>query len=150
MGRTTYSIEATGMSVQEARRNALEADRDERGHQEGYSGGYSCSTGESDREVCLVAPVPAKRATFVRAIKRGPVKWETRYVALELFSRNCAVSEKTQGECVKRAKDYSAKHNVPLVIEVVKIAVSGAPRLGEVTPGRCVVGRWRFTGEARC
>jgi hypothetical protein len=150
MGRRSYSVEGSGMTVEEARRNALESDREERGHQDGYSGGFAASTGDSDRVECLVAPVAAKRATFTRSEKRGPIKWETRYVANDYFSGKRVVSERTQGACVKLAQEYSAKHNVILVIEVEKIVASGSQHLGKVCPGRSVVGRWRFSGEARC
>lgn len=104
------------MTVQEARRNAVESDLELRGHEDGCSGGIGSSTGEDDRASCLVQPVQPKRAVVTRAPRGCPLKWETRYVA-EVFASQDGrqvESEKTMGACIAKAREYCRIHNVQL------------------------------------
>lgn len=140
------------MTVQEARRNAVESDLELRGHEEGYSGGIGSSTGEDDRVSCMVQPVLPKKALVTRAPKGCPLKWETRYVAETSNSLDSrpVVSERTMGACIAKAREYSRIHNVRLELRIEKVAVKGNTRFGDVAPQKGTLGRWAFTGTARC
>jgi hypothetical protein len=156
MGRTNYSIIGYGMTVEEARRDALARDREENGTQDGYSGGFSSSTGESDKCICLVKPVPAKRAKVERVPSKGALKWKTEYVALARIpgtggDEETVVAETTKGACITKAREAATARNIRLRLTVVKTAVGGyrAAEFAEIVPGPSVMGQWRFSGEAR-
>lgn len=152
MGRQSYYTEGTGMTVQEARRNAVQSDLELHGHEEGYSGGIGSSTDEDDRASCLVQPVQPKKALVIRAPRGCPLKWETRYVAETVDPQNGrpVVSEKTMGACIAKAREYCRIHNVRLELRIEKVAVKGSTHFGEVSPQKGTLGRWAFTGTARC
>lgn len=151
MGRTNYCCIGHGMTIEEARRDALARDREEHGHEQGYSGSMASSTGDEDKAVCLVHPIPAKAAKVERSARRDPLKWETRYTAETCeYENECqVVSEKTMGACIKEARAYSQKHNVRLRLLVEKVPVKGQAEFGRIHPMKAVMGQWQFTGEAR-
>src|SRR5690606_28202883 len=106
MGRCTYSAIGYGMTVTDARRDAIERARQEHGD-DPYSGTIAASVSEEKVE-CLVRPVPPKRCKVEREPRKGALKWETRYVADTLgYERGQRVaSEKTMGACIKKAREW--------------------------------------------
>lgn len=153
MGRTNFSITASGMTVEEARRNAHAADREENGHQDGYSGSFGSAVG-SVTVVCVKAPIPAKKAKVKRLPQTGARKWVTKYVAEPRWMRDRDVCGRlpeanTLGECIKLARDFSQRHNISMVVEVTKRLQAGNARCAEIEPVSGVAGSWKFSGEAR-
>ena len=75
MGRQSYSEVGYGFTEEEARQDAISNAQDEHGHEEGYSGGMNCSTGECDKVKCLKQPKLAKRCKVDKSVQKGARKW---------------------------------------------------------------------------
>ena len=76
MGKQNFSVIGYGLTEQEALSNAIEADRAENGHQDGYNGGISSAV-EPIKAVLLCAPKPPKKAAVARLPQIGARKWAT-------------------------------------------------------------------------
>jgi len=152
MGRCNYSIIGYGMTESEAYNYALDSDRAENGHQDGYNGGISSSTHEDDKSKCLVKPKPAKRCKVEKKVQKGARKWETVYsfvVANDYCRSFESVSNCTQGEAIKRAKALALKNNCSVEIRIEKVLVDRDNKIAVVAPSKVVMGKWLFTGTAR-
>ena len=154
MGSCSYSITGDGMTEQEARRDALNRDRDKHGHEEGYNGGISSSRHEDDRVKCLVKPVPAKRCIVTKDKHTGAKVWKTVFVITPSWStenfRDHREHDGTQAEAIKIAKEMALEFNKEFTVTVAKKLVKGDINVAVVTPKKSVIGRWLFTGTARC
>jgi hypothetical protein len=153
MGRCDYSQVGYGMTQSEAHRDALESDRNENGHQDGYSGGMSSSTDENDKVKCLVKPKQAKKCTVTKIKQEGTRKWETVYVCSPYRSygtERCDIIhvKTTQADAIKKAKELALKHNVNYVINIEK-HLKGESKIATVAPAQSTQGKWLFTGTAR-
>ena len=153
MGRCDFSCVGYGMTEREALRDAKDSAMEENGHHEGYSGDINSATSRI-KSVCLVKPVPAKRCTVDKTKQEGTRKWKTVYVVCEagFHSRhgNEVASRDTQGEALKFAKDYALKHNTTVTIDIQKVLDNGSTRVARITPNKATMGKWRFSGDARC
>lgn len=152
MGRCNYSAVGYGMTEEEARRYALDSDREFNGHQEGYSGSMCSSTHEDDKSKCLVKPVPAKRCKVEKQVQKGTRKWETVYsfVVANNYSRSFSpLSNSTQGDAIKEAKRLSLKHNCQVEVRMEKLLVGRENKIAIIQPSKVIVGKWLFTGTAR-
>jgi len=155
MGRTNYDQIGYGLTETDARRDALDRDRDYYGHQEGYSGSMCSSTGEDDRVKCLKQPKPAKRCKVNKNIHKGTRKWVTVYTVepaceFKPFTRNdCVMCGSTQAEALKEAKRLALKNQIEYIVRIDKVLVSGTTKIATVTPDKSELGKWLFTGVAR-
>lgn len=154
MGRCRYSQVGYGMTIEEARRDALRQDREMHGHEEGYSGGMNSSTGEDDRSKCLVKPKISKRCKVKKETQKGARKWETIFVIEPYAFRNdWSLREErndlTQAQAVKRAKDLAIKHQRAFKVMIEKRLVNGNCDIATVEPAAPRQGKWLFTGVAR-
>lgn len=152
MGRQDYSVRAQGMNEGEALRNALDADRIENGHQEGYSGTIGSRT--TLNSTCLKPPKPPKKCK-VEKLPKLKVKWETRF-AVEPYGNSTHIAhEKTKGEAIKKAKELAIRYNCEYGVRMIKqpiIQFGGVADtlVARVTPEKAELGIWKFWGEARC
>ncbi len=148
MGRCDYSAVGHGFTVQEARRDAIERDREYSGHQEGYSGTIGSSTDETEVE-CLIKPKIAKRATVTKTEVKGARKWETVFVIRggDEYRERTA---KKQGEAIKLAKELAIQNQREYTIDIEKRLVGSTSRIACIQPKKSEMGQWRFSGEARC
>jgi hypothetical protein len=149
MGRQNYSVIGYGMNVQEARRNALDSDRDEYGHQEGYNGSI-CSSVSEKAPKCLKKPVVAKKCKVEKETQKGTKKWETIYVVQPFFGNGPSRTEKTQGDALKTAKKLAIEHSCTYEITIEKRLVGASNKIARVIPQKSEMGQWLFEGEARC
>lgn len=154
MGKQNFSIIGFGYTEQQALSNAINADRDVNGHQDGYNGGVGSAV-EPIKSEMLCAPKPPQKASVTRLPQNGTRKWATKYVArYHGYSLNeqllAPPSADTLGECIRLAREFSLKHNASLKIIVEKRLVAGSETCAEISPRAGVPGKWRFSGEARC
>jgi len=56
----------------------------------------------------------------------------------------------TQGDAMKKAKAIALEKNIDVVVEITKVLSSGISRIATVKPNNSTMGKWRFSGEARC
>lgn len=164
MGRCTYYTIGFGMTESEARKDAINSDKEENGHQDGYTGGISSSTYENDKVKCLVKPKPAKTCTVDKPVQKGAKKWETVYKIAPkwgfsgVYETRKNVSVKTnQGDAIKKAKAMALEFNEEFEITITKELVGSDPsfpigsnKIASISPKKSTTGKWRFTGTARC
>ena len=158
MGRCDYSIVGAGMTEQEAHRDAVRKDRDEHGHEEGYNGGISSSTHEDDKSKCIQKPVRSKTCNVAKKVQQGARKWETVFVIAPCwgFSDNNYNPNKhitvntTQGDALKKAKAMALEFGEEFSIDIEKRLSSGTSRIATIAPKKSQIGKWQFTGTARC
>lgn len=148
MGRCDFSCVGYGMTEAEAMRDARETAMDENGHCDGYSGDINSATSRI-KSVCLVKPVPAKRCTVDKTKQEGTRKWKTVY-AIETFMGEEIATRDTQGEALKFAKDHALKKNQSVTIEIKKVLEKSSNRVATIRPNKATMGKWRFSGDARC
>jgi len=154
MGRERYHQIGRGFTVEEARRSAIEEARDYHGHEEGYSGGMNCATGEEDKVKCLKKPKLAKSCTVEKAVQKGARKWETVFVIEPCWAMSInkgrVVCKGTQGEALKQAKLLSLENQQEYTVRIDKQLVTGSTEIARVKPKKSERGEWEFTGLARC
>ena len=153
MGHQSFSCYGIGYTEQEAKQNALEADRHENGHQEGYSGTIGSATESFSK--CIVQPKPPKKCKVERQ-PSGTRKWETRYIPVpsrwsgEARGIPEGKNWSKQGEALKEAKELALKYGEAFEVEIRKVLTQGVQRPLKVIPEAGQQGKWRFWGEARC
>ena len=155
MGREYYEEVGFGMTEREAYKNAVDIDREENGHQEGYSGTIGSATGEECKSKCLIKPKIAKQCNVEKNKQEGARKWVTVYEVnpfLESYRRhdNCIVVKSSQGDAMKKAKEMALEHNCAFIIDIKKEISNGTSRIASVSPKNSTTGKWLFTGLARC
>jgi len=154
MGRQDYSQVGSGYTEQEARRDAIQEAREYHGHEEGYSGGMNCSTGEEDKVKCLEKPKIAKSCKTEKIVQKGARKWETVFIVEPSWSDDRCDREtlkgSTQGKALKRAKELALRNQTEYLVRIDKRLVQGNDKIATVTPKKSKRGRWLFTGLARC
>lgn len=148
MGRCNYSAYGFGMTEQEARRDAINTDRTENGHQEGYTGTIGSSTEETLCK-CITQPKPAKKCKVDKTVHQGARKWETRYIIASTIGDCYCGYGKTQGEAIKKAKEMALKTGYGYNINLEKVIVNGSNRIAAVYPKESTMGKWLFQGMAR-
>jgi hypothetical protein len=138
------------MTEREAMIDARETAHDENGHMDGYSGDINSSCSEI-KSKCLVKPVPAKRCSVVKNKQEGARKWVTKYVVMGGYRGDDEITSRdTQADALKFAKEYSLQKNETVRIEIKKFLVGSSSHVATITPNKAVMGKWEFTGMARC
>ena len=152
MGRCNWSQIGWGINEREARKNALEEDRAENGHREGYSGSMSSSVYENTAR-CLEKPKVAKTCKIDKSVQTGARKWETVFVIEPQWSETGLGSETmrngTQGAAIKRAKELALRNQREYTVRIDKRLVAGSNLIAAVAPKKSKRGKWLFSGEAR-
>jgi hypothetical protein len=148
MGMTNFSAIGFGMTEQEAKRNALEMDREENGHQEGYSGTIGSAVGQI-KSKCLQKPKPAKTCAVKRDVQKGTRKWETVFVLKDWYGKTLATVRTTQGDAIEKAKYLAIQQGNSVKIEIKKVLVNDSSIIATVSPKKSIQGKWLFTGDAR-
>ena len=148
MGANWFQTQSKGKTVQDAYNSAVERADDEYGHQEGYSGQINSCAGYRDvtkewknskksmsqymdeamdklskhqgaQAICLEEPKfnSNKIKTQVEhVVTPGTKKWVLTYIVYQGDSR--IASAITKGDAVKRARDYSEKHQCTTMIKM--------------------------------
>lgn len=151
MGTVSYTAYGYGMTEGEALRDALDKDRYENGHQEGYSGTIGSSTSRNSK--CVVQPKPAKTCTVEKEMQKGTRKWVTVFRIEPRYPSNSFEEHKTidttQGDAIKEAKKMAIKFNKEFVIAIDKKLVGGTTHIANVKPKKSTMGKWKFWGDAR-
>jgi len=152
MGTQSYSAVGRGMTQAEARQNAVEQDRAENGHQEGYTGTIGSSRSDStEKVVCIKQPKKAKRCNVEKVVQKGARKWETVYVLDAWPSSIRNVVRGSQGDAIKKAKALALETGRSIRIDIEKRLVSTVGnKIAVVHPKKSEMGEWRFSGDARC
>lgn len=182
MGANWFQVQSKGKNVQNAYNNAVDHANDEYGHQEGYSGEINSSTGYRDvtkefkasgksisqymndlmdkltkhqgaQAICIQEPVENKNKTKSQVehiVTPGTKKWVLTYIVYCGESR--IASAVTKGDAVKRARDYSEKHQCTTQIKMERRLEKDAHALvAKVTYKPSTTereGRWIFFGWA--
>ena len=148
MGANWFMTQSKGKNVQDAYNNAVDRANDEVGHQEGYSGEINSSAGCRDvtkewkaskksmaqfmdeamdkltkhqgaQAICLQEPVENKNKTKSQVeniVTPGTKKWVLTYIVYCGESR--IASAVTKGDAVKRAREYSERHQCTTMIKM--------------------------------
>lgn len=182
MGANWFQTQSTGKNVQDAYNKAVERANDEHGHQEGYSGEINSSAGCRDvtkefkssgksigqfmdeamdrltkhqgaQAICLQEPIENKNKTKSQVehiVTPGTKKWVLTYIVYCGESR--IASALTKGDAVKRAREYSEKHQCTTKIRMERRLEKDAHALvAKVTYKPSTTereGRWVFFGLA--
>ena len=148
MGANWFTTRSKGKDVKDAYGRAVERAGYEHGHQEGYSGEINSSAGYRDvtkdfkasgksmaqfmddsmnrltkhqgaQAICIQQPIENKNKTKSQVehiVTPGTKKWVLTYIVYCGESR--IASAVTKGDAVKRARDYSEKHQCTTVIKM--------------------------------
>lgn len=148
MGSNWFSTQSKGKNVQDAYNKAVDRANDEYGHQEGYSGQINSTGGYRDvtkefkaskkdmsqymneaadrlskhqgaQAICIYEPVDNKNKTKSQVehiVTPGTKKWVLTYIVYCGESR--IASAVTKGDAVKRAREYSEKHQCTTMIKM--------------------------------
>lgn len=182
MGANWFNTQSKGKNVQDAYNNAVDHANDIHGHQEGYSGEINCSAGCRDvtkewkaskksvaqfvdeamdrltkhqgaQAICLQEPIENKNKTKSQVehiVTPGTKKWVLTYIVYCGESR--IASAVTKGDAVKRARDYSEKHQCTTMIKMERRLEKDSHALvAKVTYKPSTTereGRWVFFGWA--
>jgi hypothetical protein len=182
MGANWFTTQSKGKNVQDAYNKAVDRANDEYGHQEGYSGEINSSAGCRDvtkewknskksmpqymdeamnrlskhqgaQAICLEEPRENKNKTksqVEHVVTPGTKKWVLTYIVYCGDSR--IASAVTKGDAVKRARDYSEKHQCTTTIRMERRLEKDAHALvAKVTYKPSTTerdGRWVFFGWA--
>lgn len=182
MGANWFNTQSKGKNVQDAYSNAVDHANDIHGHQEGYSGEINCSAGCRDvtkewkaskksvaqfvdeamdrltkhqgaQAICLQEPIENKNKTKSQVehiVTPGTKKWVLTYIVYCGESR--IASAVTKGDAVKRARDYSEKHQCTTMIKMERRLEKDSHALvAKVTYKPSTTereGRWVFFGWA--
>jgi hypothetical protein len=182
MGANWFQTQSTGKNVQDAYSKAVDRANDEYGHQEGYSGEINSSAGYRDvtkewknskksiaqymneamnrlskhqgaQAICLQEPIENKNKTKSQVehiVTPGTKKWVLTYVVYQGESR--IASALTKGDAVKRALEYSEKHQCTTKIRMERRLEKDAHALvAKITYKKSSTerdGEWIFFGWA--
>lgn len=182
MGASWFQTQSKGKNVQDAYGRAVDRANDEYGHQEGYSGEINSSAGCRDvtkewkasgkgidqymndaidkltkhqgaQAICLQEPVENKNKTKSQVehiVTPGTKKWVLTYIVYCGESR--IASAVTKGDAVKRARDYSEKHQCTTVIKMERCLNNASHALVAKVKYKPSTtereGRWVFFGWA--
>jgi len=182
MGANWFQTQSKGKNVQNAYDRAVDRANDEYGHQEGYSGEINSSSGCRDvtkewkasgksidqymndamdkltkhqgaQAICLQEPVENKNKTKSQVehiVTPGTKKWVLTYIVYCGESR--IASAVTKGDAVKRARDYSEKHQCTTVIKMERCLNNASHALVAKVKYKPSTtereGRWVFFGWA--
>ena len=182
MGANWFTTQSKGKNVQDAYNKAVDRANDEYGHQEGYSGEINSSAGCRDvtkewknskksipqymdeamnrlskhqgaQAICLEEPRENKNKTksqVEHVVTPGTKKWVLTYIVYCGDSR--IASALTKGDAVKRARDYSEKHQCSTLIKMERRLEKDAHALvAKVTYKKSSTekdGEWIFFGWA--
>jgi DNA-binding FrmR family transcriptional regulator len=182
MGASWFQTQSKGKNVQNAYDRAVDRANDEYGHQEGYSGEINSSSGCRDvtkewkasgksidqymndamdkltkhqgaQAICLQEPVENKNKTKSQVehiVTPGTKKWVLTYIVYCGESR--IASAVTKGDAVKRARDYSEKHQCTTVIKMERCLNNASHALVAKVKYKPSTtereGRWVFFGWA--
>ena len=150
MGRQRYSRDGYGMTQAEAQNNAYNDAERENGSQDGYSGDMNSDDGNM-RVKCIRKPKPAKRCTIQKETQKGARKWVTKYVVQSRWLDGDIYNEyDSQGEGMKKAKEFVLATGKEVGVKIIKRLENGSNRVAVVSPKKCEMGIWRFSGEAMC
>jgi hypothetical protein len=153
MGCCDWSQIGVGVNERAARQDAYDTDRDEHGHEDGYSGSMGSSTYEKPAK-CLVQPKLAKTCKIEKTVQKGARKWETVFVLEPSWEGSCGkyaeeMRNATQGQAIARAKHLALKTQKEYSIRIEKRLI-GRSLVATVAPKKSKMGKWLFSGEARC
>ena len=182
MGANWFQTQSKGKNVQNAYDRAVDRANDEYGHQEGYSGEINSSSGCRDvtkewkasgksidqymndamdkltkhqgaQAICLQEPVENKNKTKSQVehiVTPGTKKWVLTYIVYCGESR--IASAVTKGDAVKRARDYSEKHQCTTMIKMERCLNNASHALVAKVKYKPSTtereGRWVFFGWA--
>jgi DNA-binding FrmR family transcriptional regulator len=182
MGASWFQTQSKGKNVQNAYDRAVDRANDEYGHQEGYSGEINSSSGCRDvtkewkasgksidqymndamdkltkhqgaQAICLQEPVENKNKTKSQVehiVTPGTKKWVLTYIVYCGESR--IASAVTKGDAVKRARDYSERHQCTTVIKMERCLNNASHALVAKVKYKPSTtereGRWVFFGWA--
>lgn len=182
MGSSWFSNQSKGNNVNDAYNRAVDNANDEYGHQEGYSGQINSTAGCTDvtkewknskknvsqyideamdkltkhqgaQAICLEEPKfnSNKIKTQVEHIvTSGTKKWVLTYI---VYCGECRIASAiTKGDAVKRARDYSEKHQCTTTIKMERCLNNASHALvAKITYKKSSDeknGRWIFFGWA--
>jgi hypothetical protein len=182
MGSNWFSNQSRGKNVQDAYNKAVDRANDEYGHQEGYSGEINSSagcrdvtkefkaSGKSIREfmnqqmdrltkhqgaqaICIQEPKANDnkiKTQVEHVVTPGTKKWVLTYIVYCGDSR--IASALTKGDAVKRARDYSERHQCSTTIKMERRLEKDAHALvAKITYKKSSTerdGEWIFFGWA--
>ena len=182
MGSNWFTTQSRGKNVQEAYDTAVERADDEYGHQEGYSGQINSCAGFRDvtkewknskksmsqfmneamdklskhqgaHAICLEEPKSNEnkiKTQVEHVVTPGTKKWVLTYIVYQGESR--IASAVTKADAVKRARDYSEKHQCTTTIKMERRLEKDSHALvAKVTYKKSSNekdGRWIFFGWA--
>lgn len=182
MGASWFTNRSKGKDIKEAYNEAVDRANYEYGHQEGYSGQINSSSGYRDvtkdfkasgksmgqfmdeamnrltkhqgaQAICIQQPIENKNKTKSQVehiVTPGTKKWVLTYIVYCGESR--IASAVTKGDAVKRARDYSEKHQCTTMIKMERRLEKDAHALvAKVTYKRSSTerdGEWVFFGWA--
>ena len=162
MGADLIFRTARGKNIQDAFKRACEEDQDYFGHQEGYSGGlHTCdltrdvtsmvktksirdieeyiADNASKREAwgyCVEDPIENKNKVKSQVDvtpQKGTRKWETIYKAITSWDEREVARDKSQTECIKKARAYVEKNtDVSLKVIIAKELIEGNSQCASV------------------
>jgi len=184
MGSQSFRTSSRGKNVKDAYDRAVLEAEYEYGHQEGYSGHINSSAGYRDvtkewkasrlsmeaymekeldrltkhqgaQAICIDEPVANNnkiKTQVEHVVTPGTKKWVLTYIVYCGDSR--IASALTKGDAVKRARDYSEKHQCSTTIKMERRLEKDAHALvAKVTYKKSSTekeGRWVFFGWASC
>lgn len=182
MGANWFTTQSRGKDVKDAYNNAVDRADDEHGHQEGYSGQINCSSGFRDvtkefkaskksisqymheaadrltkhqgaQAICIEEPRGNENKTKSQVehiTTPGRKTWVLTYIVYCGSDR--VASAVTKGDAVKRARDYTEKHQCPTTIRMERRLEKDAHALvAKVTYKKSAnekEGKWIFFGWA--
>ena len=182
MGSQSFTTYSRGKNANDAYNRAVEAAENEYGHQEGYSGEINSAGGYGDatkefkaskkslnqfideqidkltkfdgaRAICVEEPIGNTNVIKTQVehiVTPGTKKWVLTYIVYCGDSR--IASAVTKGDAVKRARDYSEKHQCSTTIKMERRLEKDAHALvAKVTYKPSTTerdGRWIFFGWA--
>lgn len=182
MGANWFTTYSKGKDVKDAYSRAVDRADDEYGHQEGYSGQINCSSGFRDvtkefkaskksmsqfideaadklskhqgaQAICIEEPKGNEnkvKSQVEHIVTPGTKKWVLTYIVYCGSDR--IASAVTKGDAVKRARDYSEKHQCTTTIRMERRLEKDAHALvAKVTYKKSSTekeGRWIFFGWA--
>jgi hypothetical protein len=145
MGTVNYTAYGNGMTEREALDDALAQDRDENGHQDGYSGSIGSRRTMSSQ--CVKQPKPAKKCQIIKEQNKPTFK---KVIAIRPINglNVYDTSSKTKGEAIKKAKEMALKYGCAFHVATEMQAI-GHTLLATVAPVKGEMGRWKFWGDAK-
>lgn len=183
MGATWFKTTYEGKSLQDAYKTACDEAEEYHGHQEGYNGTISTTSGVIDvtekynkskfdsveeyirsqievlskrdcHAICILKPIDNKNKTKSQVehiVTPGTKKWILKYVVYNGYNDHMIASYLTKGDAVKKAREYTEKHQTPTNICMEKSLEKGNRTVARITYKKSTTerdGRWIFFGWA--